>query len=149
VKVTFGRVSAGGAAGLADDAVGAGCDVGCGGGDGVDAPGTDDSVGGDGTSDGAGGNGAGSDGAGGEGAGGNGDGGEGAGGDGGDGGDGEGDGGGLEAESTSEPKFCVQYRVPFVARATPTPIAWKLAFSMFARCPGEFSQPVITLLGVE
>ena len=133
MKVTFGRVSAGGATGLADDTVGAGCDAGCGGGDGVDAPGAGDSVGGDGTGDGAGGNGAGSDGAG----------------VGGDGAGGEGGGGGLDAESTSEPKFCVQYTVPFAARATPTPIAWKLALSMFARCPGEFNQAVITLLGVE
>jgi hypothetical protein len=47
------------------------------------------------------------------------------------------------------PKTCAQYTEPFDPVAAPTPIAVKLAFSMFDRCPGELSQPFITDCGLE
>jgi hypothetical protein len=142
--MTAGFLTARRAAGFAGDCRGAGCEagctgceVGCGGGAGVCGDG-----GGDGDVDGDDGGGAGAGGDGGGGGGGA----DGAGGGGGGGGDGA---GAVEPESTSEPKFCVQYRDPFGARATPTPIARKLGFSMFARCPDELSQAPIAAFALE
>ena len=60
----------------------------------------------------------------------------------------DGDGDDDEPESTYVPNSCDQYIVPFALAAAPTPIALKDEFSMFARCPDEFSHAFTTSLGV-
>jgi len=130
------------------EAGGTGCEVGGGGEAGVCCDGDGDGGGDDGGGGGTGGDGGGG-GGGADGAGGGGDGGGGGGKGGGGGGEGGEGAGAVEPESTSEPKFCVQYRDPFGARATPTPIARKLGFSMFSRCPDELSQAPIAAFALE